>query len=76
VNFVDCVRSRKTPSASIDEGQRSVTLCHLANIAYRVGHTITCDPKTGHVVGDAAAQALWGRTYERGWEPEGFKAVR
>ena len=47
-------------------------LCHLANIAYRVGHTLRCDPKNGRIV-DAAAQTLWGRSYEKGWEPEGFK---
>ena len=67
------MRSRKTPNANIEEGQRSVTLCHLANVAYRVGHTIRCDPKNGHVVNDTKAQALWGRTYEKRWEPEGFK---
>ncbi len=74
-NFIDCLRSRKTPNANIEEGQKSVVLCHLANIAYRVGHTIRCDPKTGHVIGDAGAQALWGRTYEKGWEPEGYTAA-
>ena len=74
VNFLDCVRSRKTPNADIEEGHRSVVLCHLANVAYRVGHTLRCDPTNGHVLDDAKAQALWSRTYEPGWEPEGFKA--
>ena len=73
VNFIDCMRSRKTPNANIEEGQRSVMLCHLANVAYRVGHTLRCDPKNGHILNDPKAQALWGRTYEKGWEPEGFK---
>jgi len=72
VNFIECMRSRKTPNANIGEAQSSVQLCHLANIAYRVGHTLRCDPKTGRIVGDAAAEALWGRSYEKGWEPEGF----
>ena len=75
VNFLNCVRSRKTPNAEIEQGHRSVLLCHLANIAYRVGHTIYCDPKNGHILNDKAAQALWGRTYEHGWEPEGFAAA-
>jgi predicted dehydrogenase len=74
VNFIDCMRSRKSPNANIEEAQRSVMLCHLANIAYRVGHTLRCDPKNGHILDDATAQALWGRSYEPGWEPEGFKA--
>ena len=25
------------------------------------------------LLGGPKAQALWGRTYEKGWEPEGFK---
>jgi len=74
VNFLDCMRSRKPPNADIEEGHRSVTLCHLANIAYRVGHTIRCDPANGHVLDDSQAQSLWSRSYEPGWEPEGFKA--
>jgi predicted dehydrogenase len=74
VDFLDCVRSRRTPNAEVEQGHRSVLLCHLANIAYRVGHTIRCDPKNGHILDDKAAQALWGRVYEPGWEPEGFKA--
>jgi len=74
-NFIECLRSRKAPNADILEGHRSVTLCHLANIAYRVGHTVRCDPKTGHILDASDAQALWGRTYERGWEPEGFAAT-
>jgi hypothetical protein len=73
-NFLACVRSRQKPNAEIAEGHKSVLLCHLANISYRVGHTIKCDPANGHILEDKAAQALWGRTYEKGWEPEGYKA--
>jgi predicted dehydrogenase len=75
VNFLDSIRSRKAPNADIEEGHRSVLLCHLANVSYRVGHTLRCDPKNGHIVDDAKAQALWGRTYEAGWEPEGAKGT-
>jgi hypothetical protein len=35
-------------------------LCHLANIAYRAGHTLRCDAKNGHILDDPKAQALWG----------------
>jgi len=39
-NFIQAVRSRKkeTLHAEIQEGQMSATLCHLANISYRIGH--------------------------------------
>ncbi len=38
-NFIDCVRSRKQDelNAEILEGHRSSTMCHLANISYRLG---------------------------------------
>jgi predicted dehydrogenase len=73
-NFIDAVRTRKPPTAEIEEGHRSVLLCHLANVAYRVGHTLKTDPRNGHVLEDPKAQALWGRDYERGWEPEGARS--
>ena len=32
-DFLDCVKSRKRPNADIEEGHRSTTFAHLANIA-------------------------------------------
>ena len=69
-NFIDCVRSGKKPNAPIEEGQKSTMLCHLANIAYRTGHTLNFDPITKKVVGDSDAEALWKREYRAGWEPK------
>lgn len=69
-NFLDCVRSGRRPNADIEEGQKASMLCHLGNIAYRSGHTLQVDPKTGKIVNDAEAQALWGREYRPGWEPK------
>jgi hypothetical protein len=64
-NFVDCVRSRKSPNlkAAIEEGHLSTTLCHLGNISYRVGRSVTFDGTTERFVGDDDADALLGRTY-------------
>ncbi len=69
-NFIDCVRSGKKPNAPIEEGQKSTMLCHLANIAYRTGHTLNFDATTRKVVGDPEADALWKREYRAGWEPK------
>jgi len=70
-NFVDCVRTGKRPHSEIGECQKSTMLCHYANIAYRTGHTLNVDQKTGKIVGDPKAAALWRRPeYRKGWEPK------
>ena len=40
-NFIDCVRSRQTPNASVDIGYRSAVAAHMANLAYRRKERIT-----------------------------------
>jgi predicted dehydrogenase len=37
-NFLQCVRTRSRPNADVEQGHNSVLLCHLANIACRVGN--------------------------------------
>jgi predicted dehydrogenase len=69
-NFLQCVRTGDKPAAEIEEGVRSTLLCHLGNIAYRTGGAIDLDPKAGTIVGNDAAQAMWGRDYNPKWEPK------
>ena len=70
-NFVDAIREGTPLNSEIEEGQKSTLLCHLGNIAYRTQSTVLFDPKTKKMTGDnAAAQALWSRTYREGWEPK------
>ena len=68
-NFFDCIRNGGKPNADIEDGQRSTMYCHYANMAIRTGHTIHVDPKTGRIVNDPDAAALWKREYRPGWEP-------
>ena len=37
-NFIDCVRSRRQPNASVEQGHYSAMLSHLANVSWRVGN--------------------------------------
>ena len=64
-NFIDTMRSRKVESlhAPLEEGHLSTSLCHLGNIAYRVGRSVKFDGATERFVGDSEADALLGRTY-------------
>ena len=68
-NFVRAVKGEVKLTSPINEGHKTVLLCHLANIAQRTGRTLHCDPKNGHILNDAAAMKLWKREYQKGWEP-------
>ena len=39
-NWIDCIKSRVTPNAPVEVGHRSVTICHLANIARQLRRRI------------------------------------
>lgn len=69
-NFLDCIRSGKKPNSEIEECQKSTLLCHLGNIAYRVGRTLHIDQRTGKIIDDKDAMKLWSREYRKGWEPK------
>jgi predicted dehydrogenase len=40
-NFVECVRTRKQPNASVDIGYRSAVAAHMSNLSYRRKERIT-----------------------------------
>jgi predicted dehydrogenase len=65
-NFVECIRTRRTPNADIEEGHRSVLLSHLANISYRLGgEKLTFDAKTERIVGNEEAMKFYKREYRK-----------
>lgn len=66
-NFLDCVKSRKRPIADIEIGHRSATVCHLGNIAVRLGRKIHWDPATETIGGDPEASAMLSRPYRSPW---------
>ncbi len=71
-NFVDAIRNDEPQrlNSEILEGHKSTLLCHLGNIAYRMGRVLNCRPSDGHIIADEKAMGLWKRTYEPGWEPK------
>ncbi len=57
-NFLDCVKSRKTPVASAEIGHRSASICHLNNIAMLTGRKLKWDPKRERFANDDGANTL------------------
>lgn len=69
-DFVDAIRNHRRPNCDVELGYKSVVAMQLGNISWRVGRDLKIDPKNGHIIGDPEAQKLWGRQYEKGWEPK------
>ena len=57
-NFIDCVISREQPMATAEIGHRTATICHLNNIAMRVGRTLKWDPVLEELIDDPTAGQL------------------
>jgi hypothetical protein len=54
-NWLDCIRSRELPVADVEIGHRSVSVCHLANIARGANRTLHWDPDNELFINDSAA---------------------
>ena len=67
-NWLECIRTRKTPNAPIEVGHRTATTCHLANIARELGRRLQWDPKLEEFISDEQADALLSRPRRSGFE--------
>jgi len=73
-NLLSCITTRGKPVADIEQGYISSTSCILANLSMQLGRSLTWDPATGLVVGDAEANRLLRRPYRAPWvHPEAAK---
>lgn len=67
-DFVDCVKSRKDPYFPVDIGHRVSTICHLANIAIKLGRKLKWNPETEKFVNDPGADAMLSRPMRSPWK--------
>ncbi len=67
-NFLDCIKSRQRPNADVEEGHRSAVMCHLGNIATRLGRSIRWDAASEQIIGDAGASQWLSRPYRAPWK--------
>lgn len=54
-DWLNCVRSRKLPICDVEIGCRSVTVCHLGNLAYWNRRRLKWDTKKEKFIGDKEA---------------------
>ena len=67
-NFIACVISREPTAAPVEVAHRSITICHLGNIAMRLNREkLRWDPRTEQIVGDDEASKMLSRSYRSPW---------
>ena len=67
VNFLECLRSRKTPNADIEITHRTTSVCHLANISLRLGRKLRWDRDKEQFIGDADANKMLNEERRKPW---------
>jgi predicted dehydrogenase len=66
-DFLDCVKTRKDPYFPVDVGHRVSSVCHLANIAIKLGRKLKWDPQAERFQNDDAANAMLSRPMRSPW---------
>ncbi|MCH2200714.1 MAG: Gfo/Idh/MocA family oxidoreductase [Fuerstiella sp.] len=67
-NWLDCIRSRKTPNAPVEVGHGAATVCHLANIVRELGRPLHWDARNEVFLGDDEANQCLRRPRRKGFE--------
>ena len=64
-NFLDCVKSREEPLCTLEEGHRSTSFAHLANIALEMRQRIEWDSEKEIITNLDAANELLHYEYRK-----------
>ena len=67
-NFFDCIAERKTPVSDIESQHRSVSTCHLGNIAMRLDRPLRWNPELEQFPEDTEANEYLSREQRDGFE--------
>ncbi len=67
-NWLDCIKTREKPNADVEIGHRSISVCHLANIARQLGRRLHWDPEREVFPGDDQANSYLARPRRKGYE--------
>ena len=67
-NFLDCMRTRQVPLCSLEDGHRSTSFAHLANIALATRERLQWDPDKERFTNSEAANKLLHYEYRKPWK--------
>jgi predicted dehydrogenase len=67
-NFIDAMRSRKQPISDVWSHNRMLEICHLSNIAMRLGRPLAWNGETREIIDDPRANGFLARESRRGYE--------
>lgn len=69
-NFIDSIKSRRTPISDLESSHWISTTCHLANISMKTGRKVFWDAAANHIHADPEANAMLERVYRAPWDAE------
>ncbi|TXT39286.1 MAG: oxidoreductase [Planctomycetota bacterium] len=67
-NFIEGMKARKQPISDVWSHNRMLEICHLSNIAMRLGRELKWDPVKREILGDAQANSFLARESRKGFE--------
>lgn len=66
-DFINAIRNRTRPISDVEIGARSVTVCHLGNLAHQLDRVLTWNPDKEEFVADDEANRLRTRAKRSPW---------
>ncbi len=66
-NFLDGIKTRQTPVSSIDAAVRADTVCHISDIAMRLGRKLRWNPHAEKFVNNDNANRMLSRAWRSPW---------
>ena len=67
-NFIEGMKSRKQPISDVWSHNRMLEICHLSNIAMRLGRELKWDPVMREIIGDPQANSFLARENRKEFE--------
>ena len=67
-NFLDCIKSRGNPLCTLEEGHRSTSFAHLANISLAVNQRLEWDQVNERFTNSEKANQLLSYEYRKPWK--------